>query len=255
MIIKKALLRTLVAILPFYNMAGWAMDGDVKVDFDDVNDGTNRASQVKSYSGQHKTTQTVRIWLELPDYDTCPRTFRALACQEHLLKEGYKRSDYVLPVDLTFYVRNDTDYPMRIGDEEFTCGYYCLEIDVRLANGKIFAARRKEGAWTRNFISEEEIRGEKIHRRLLSMNPRLWTGLPSEVAGDKVYLRPRFAFFSFVNEGRHYKSIDDLVIGKESSTWHGSRDGELIGDWLPVPADRFKSWMHGDSGKEKGRRK
>ena len=144
---------------------------------------------------------------------------------------------------------------MRIGDEEFTCGYYCLEIDVRLANGKIFAARRKEGAWTRNFISEEEIRGEKIHRRLLSMNPRLWTGLPSEVAGDKVYLRPRFAFFSFINEGRHYKSIGDLVIGKESSTWHGSRDGELIGDWLPVPADRFKSWIHDDSGKENRRRK
>ena len=66
MIFKKPLLRALVSILPFYNMAGWAMDADIKVDFDDVNDGTNRSSQAKSYSGQHKTTQTVRIWLELP---------------------------------------------------------------------------------------------------------------------------------------------------------------------------------------------
>ena len=256
MIFKKPLLRTLVAILPLYSMVGWALDGDVKVDFDDVNDGTNCVvkAAINPIPRQRKAQQNAKIWLEFPNYDSCPRTFRTLACQEHLLK-GYERSDYVLPVDLTFYVRNDTGFPLRLGEEQFTCGYYCLEIDIRLTNGKIFAARRKEGLWYRNFISEEEIRGEKIHRRLLSMNPRLWTGLPSEVSGDKIDLRPRLAFFSFVNEGRHYKSIDDLLIGKESSTWHGSRDGELIGDWLSVQVDRFKSWMHGDSGKENRRRK
>ncbi len=254
MIFKKPLLRTLVAILPLYNMVGWTMDGDVTVDFDDVSGRTNCMFKTapNPISRQCKAPQKVRVWLELPNYDSCPCTFRVLACQEHLLK-GYE--SYVLPVDLTFYVRNDTGFPMRLGEEQFTCGYYCLEIDVRLTNGKIFSARRKEGVWYRNFLSEEEIRGEKIHRRLLSMNPRLWTGLPSEVSGDKIYLRPRLAFFSFVNEGRRYKSIDDLVIGKESSTWHGSRDGELIGNWLSVPADSFKSWMHGDSGKEKRRKK
>ena len=161
----------------------------------------------------------------------------------------------MLPVDLTFYVRNDTDFPMRIGEEQFTCGYYCLEIDVRQTNGAIFVARRKEGVWYRNFISEEEIRGEKIHRRLLSMNPRLWTGLPSEVPGDKIYLRPRLAFFSFVNEGHHYKTISDLCAGRELESWHGSREGELVGDWLSVAADRYKNWMHSDLGEEKGKGK
>ena len=235
--------------------AVWAMDGDITVSFDDVNVGTNSVFKAppNPISRQHNVPKAVRIWLETPNYDSCPRTFRALACQEHLLSD-YKGSGYMLPVDLTFYVRNDTDFPMRIGEEQFTCGYYCLEIDVRQTNGAIFVARRKEGVWYRNFISEEEIRGEKIHRRLLSMNPRLWTGLPSEVPGDKIYLRPRLAFFSFVNEGHHYKTISDLCAGRELKSWHGSREGELVGDWLSVAADRYKNWTHSDLGEEKGKK-
>ncbi|MBR5548388.1 MAG: hypothetical protein IKU71_01530 [Kiritimatiellae bacterium] len=43
MIFTKTLLRTLVAILPLYNVVGWAMDGDITVDFDGANGGTNCA--------------------------------------------------------------------------------------------------------------------------------------------------------------------------------------------------------------------
>lgn len=245
--VKITLLIVLILSLMYPISSVWAMDDDVKVDFDDVTKVTNciQQSTTNSLSSQYKTQGGVKLWFEEPNYDSCPRTFRALGCQEHLL-DGYEKRDYMLPVDLVFYIRNDTGFLLRIGDEQFTCGYYCLEIDMRLANGKIFTVRRREGVWYRNFINEEDVCGEKIHRRLVSLNPRLWTGLPSEVRGDKVYLRPRFAFFSFVNAGRHYKSTSDLRAGRELKSWNGSRDGELVGDWLIISADRFRSWVRSD---------
>ena len=243
--VKKIGLVVLGCLLMCPFIIVWAMDGDIKVYFDETKDGTNYImySTTNSIRGQHKVPRVVKLWFEEPNYDSCPRMFRALGCQEHLLSE-YKKNDYMLPVDLVFYIRNDTGFPMRIGEEQFTCGYYCLEIDIRLTNGNTFAAQRKEGIWYRNFISEEDVYGEKIHRRLVSLDPRLWTGLPSDVCGDKVYLRPRFAFFSFVNASRRYRSISDLEAGRESKSWNRSREGELVGDWLTVSADKFRSWTH-----------
>ena len=245
----RALVKIVLVLLSVLSICssstGWVIDDDVKVDFDETNDRTKDVMQstTNSVLGQHKVSRVVKLWFEEPNYDSCPRMFRALGCQEHLLS-GYEKSGYLLPVDLVLYIRNDTGYHMRIGEEQFTCGYYCLEIDIRLTNGNTFAAQRKEGVWYRNFIREEDVYGEKIHRRLVSLNPRLWTGLPSEVCGDKVYLRPRLAFFSFVNEHRRYRSISDLEAGRESKSWNSSREGELVGDWLMVSADRFRSWMH-----------
>ena len=134
--VKKIGLVVLGCLLMCPFIIVWAMDGDVKVYFDETKDGTNyiMCSTTNSIRGQHKVPRVVKLWFEEPNYDSCPRMLRALGCQEHLLS-GYENSDYMLPVDLVFYIRNDTGFPMRIGEEQFTCGYYCLEIDIRLTNG------------------------------------------------------------------------------------------------------------------------
>lgn len=183
------------------------------------------------------TTSKVRIWFEEPDYDSCPRVYRVHSCQEVLLRGNDEGN--LLRVDLLFNIRNDSGFKMVIGDEQFTCGYYSLEFDLRLSSGEIFSVKRKEGLWTRNFIKEEEVYGEKMHRRMLSLDARLWDGLPNDLRGDVVYIRPRFAFFSFVKDGCRFKSICDIETGAPQRSWQGSRKGELLGEWLPIPAQRF----------------
>ena len=186
----------------------------------------------------------VKIWFECsnPNNVPCmdvPCLFRVYPCQEHLLASS--NDNFMVQADLVFRIRNDSTYWFRFGKELQMCGYYNLEIDMRLSDGNIFHLKRKDGIWYRNFIEEESIRGEKEYRCLVSLDRRLWNGMPPSFINKVVEVRPRFAFFYFEKEGRRYKSIDDMKSNVETRTWNHSRIGELIGDWCKTPVSPHMS--------------
>ena len=195
---------------------------------------------------QHRDriASSLKIWFESPNPTNVPCMdvpclFRAHPCQEHLLASS--NNDFMVQADLVFRIRNDSKYWFRFGKELQMCGYYNLELDMRLSDGNIFHLKRKDGIWYRNFIEEESIRGEKEYRCLVSLDRRLWNGMPPRFINKIVEVRPRFAFFYFEKEGRRYKSIDDMKSNVETRIWNHSRIGELIGDWCETPVSPHMS--------------
>ena len=191
-----------------------------------------------------RIVSSVKIWFESPNPTNVPCVdvpclFRVYPCQEHLLASS--NDNFMVQADLVFRIRNDSTYWFRFGKELQMCGYYNLEIDMRLSDGNIFHLKRKDGIWYRNFIEEESIRGEKEYRCLVSLDRRLWNGMPPSFINKVVEVRPRFAFFCFEKDGRRYKSIDDMKSNVETRTWNHSRIGELIGDWCKTPVSPHMS--------------
>lgn len=174
----------------------------------------------------------VRVWLEEPKRDSVPEKFQAYACQEHLLQNSGTNVAHFLHTDLVMYIKNESDFELGVCKEEFSLGYDSLEMDIRVSTGKIYRVRRKKGQWYRNFISYDYFKGERICCRLISLDRRLWDGMPELNGCEYVDVRPRFAYFFFVKDGIHYKSLKELHENRKASRWTESRDGELVGDWL-----------------------
>ena len=214
-------------------------DISVSLDGDEMGDGNIAGGglvesncNMNCARSENSQKERIRIWLEEPKYDRVPEKFQAYACQEHLLQDGGTNVVHFLRTDLVIYIKNESDFELGVCKEEFSFGYYGLEMDIRVPTGEVYRVRRKEGVWTRNFLSYEYFKGERICRRLISLDRRLWDGMPDLNGYEHVDVRPRFAFFFFVKDGERNKSPRAIHANMKEPRWTKSRDGELVGEWV-----------------------
>lgn len=118
-----------------------------------------------------------------------------------------------------FYVviRNQSDKPVRVWRELNSWGYYCLSLEARSPDGKIFLIKKKQiFAWNSNFPDPFLIQaGEYFVIQVILKD--VWEGYP--VNDGKLSLRA------------HYKiEADADKASKDYNIW----TGELVSPWIEV---------------------
>lgn len=166
------------------------------------------------------------------------------ACQEKWIKMAEVGEDKYLGVSFFIEIRNHTDFPFAFGAEMYSCGYYCLELDIKTPDGKLHRLRKRPGVWTKNLLWDDIVPAHGSRLYPVCLDPRIWEGVPLFEFGETIFIRPRLAFWVFKKSeesrgdiGDVYRTVGELLRDEslrkdwEKRRWKEDREGELIGEW------------------------
>ena len=175
-------------------------------------------------------TGTVGVVLSpVAQCDAVPSSVRSFACQYQLL--GLTSPGVCwLKVDFALEVVNRTEVAYAVGKEDFSCGYFSLELDFKMADGKVLTAKRKTPIWGPNYVEEHLIAPGRKLLIPVSLDPRLWTGLPERFCGRVIGIRPRYAYGTFKKDGVGYRTEMEMKLKQRHKRSGNDRTGELVGN-------------------------
>ena len=96
------------------------------------------------------------------------------------------REDRLLNVDFFVRIKNDTNYSFLFPSEEFSFGFDALELEIVTRDGVVHHARKRAGQWTRNLPMVVTVPPHDEILYPVSLDPRIWDGIPMLSPGDKV---------------------------------------------------------------------
>ena len=135
-------------------------------------------------------------------------------------------------VDGKICVENNSNWTYEFGRQYMLTGYYCLEIDLMLDNGKIISMKKRRPQVLHESGSSIKVMPFRKWESLVSFDRRLWE-FSSEIGTNKITsLRPRFAFGAYNVDGIYYRTTGE--VKKRTKIWRhfDDRDGELVGGWV-----------------------
>lgn len=167
--------------------------------------------------------------ISVEDEDGVPTSIRPTGCQIGLFEHEQLRT-VSLHVDYKLEIVNKTDSPFVFKDNDNLDGYFSLELDVQLTNGCVRTMRRKMPSSVSQRPTEVVLQPERRAVMPVSVDRRLWNGLPSDVRQIQS-IRPRFRHF-------HFKVRDnyDQHVGMGANQQASHVRNELVGKWI-----RFKN--------------
>lgn len=107
-----------------------------------------------------------------------------------------KKPDYpedFLYVDFFVILQNKTAHNLYIGEEQFTVGYYNIELEVIRKNkpDRRIVLKKREGTWYRNFISYLIVPPNGLLAYPISLDNGIWDGVPDFEIGEELLIRAR----------------------------------------------------------------
>jgi hypothetical protein len=107
-----------------------------------------------------------------------------------------KKPDYpedFLYVDFFVILKNDTNNNIYIGEEQFTIGYYNIELEIIRRNkpDTRITLKKREGLWHRNFTSLLIIPPHAMLAYPISLDKGIWEGLPDFAIGEELLIKAR----------------------------------------------------------------
>lgn len=168
------------------------------------------------------------------------------ACQEKLMKMAEIGEDNYLGVTFFIDIRNHSDFVFAFGAECYSFGYNCLELDIKTPDGKLHCLKKRPAVWYKNLLWDEIVPAHESRLYPVALDPRIWDGVPLLEFGDKIFIRPRFAFWVFKKDeeprrdkSQSYRTIEELLLdvpmgsSNMKRSWKENREGELVGEWTP----------------------
>ena len=106
----------------------------------------------------------------------------------------------ILNVDFFVVIRNLSNSSICIPSEEFSFGYDAIELDIITQDGRLHHMSKKSGVWTRNFPEIIEIPSHGEILCPISLDSRIWSGMPLLCAGERISVCAHLTKWSFLNE-------------------------------------------------------
>lgn len=126
---------------------------------------------------------------------------RPYQCQSESIEQSGDKSDF--NVDFLVLIRNISDCEVYLATESYSHGYYDLEIAIRNENGGVFNLKKRQCAWVRNLPEYLKIEGGESMLYPVSLDRRIWDGMPLIYPGEKLEIKVSFVSGSFlVGEGK-----------------------------------------------------
>lgn len=137
------------------------------------------------------------------------------------VKNFTKKPDYpedFYYVDFFMILHNVTEHPLYLSEEWNSDGYCSIEIDIRKIDGSVFALRKREGIWFRNFPSMLIVLPKSMLAYPVSLDDGVWVGLPPIEIGEEVWVRARLRM--------GHAKIDGKMVRMPQKS--------IESDWTPV---------------------
>ena len=175
---------------------------------------------------------------------SAPREKFAYPFQREFLND-YVQNYYKLRTDYILVVENHSPYPYTFSPQYAFSGYDCLELDFLTSDKRILTASKRMPYVLSDRLKEENLlRPNWQWKYLVSLDIRLWKK-PEGFSVDLItHFRPRFAYGAFFVDGKYYRTRAELEAHKRKERPFKSREGELVGNWMPFQPKQFcwQSW-------------
>lgn len=125
-------------------------------------------------------------------------TVMPYAYQDRLLPSN--PADRILNVDFFVVIRNLSASSICIPSEEFSFGYDAIELDISTQDGRFHHLSKKPGVWTRNLPEIIEIPPHGEILCPISLDARIWSGMPYLCAGERISVRAHLTKWCFLSE-------------------------------------------------------
>ena len=123
-------------------------------------------------------------------------------------------------------------------------GWYSLEVDLKLDSGEIAVMKRRRPSYLSDNGSHITLKPGFRWARLVSFDSRLWTVCPQGITNGVVGIRPRFAYGSYMVNGKYFRTPEEIRNRKaKHRTFNRNdpsgddREGELVGEWIDYKGD------------------
>ena len=175
--------------------------------------------------------------------ESAPREKLAYPFQKEFLND-YVQNYYKLRTDYILVVENHSQYPYVFSPQYAASGYDCLELDFLTSDKRILTASKRMPYLLSDRGEENLLRPNWQWKYLVSLDIRLWK-MPKGFSVDMItHFRPRFAYGAFFVDGKYYRTITELEAHKRKELPFKSREGELVGKWMPFQPKQlcWRSW-------------
>ena len=175
--------------------------------------------------------------------ESAPREKFAYPFQKEFLND-YVQNYYKLRTDYILVVENHSPYPYVFSPQYAASGYDCLELDFLTSDKRVLTASKRMPRLLSDRGEENLLRPNWQWKYLVSLDIRLWTK-PEGFSVDMItHFRPRFAHGAFFVDGKYYRTITEIEAHKRKDRPFKSREGELVGKWMPFQPKQqcWRSW-------------
>ena len=127
-----------------------------------------------------------------------------------------KKPDYpeeFLYVDFFVILQNKTPNSIYIGEEQFTVGYYNIELEIIRKNkpDARIVLKKREGTWHRNFISYLIVPPNGLLAYPVSLDNGIWDGVPDFEIGEELLIRARL-YLNWTKVNNHMEKISPATV-------------------------------------------
>ena len=136
------------------------------------------------------------------EIEVCPHSLdqygliqRPYPCQSGSIEHSGDKSGF--NVDFLVLIRNISDCEVYLAAESYSHGYYDLEVAIRNEKGNVFNLKKRQCAWDRNLPEYLKIEGGKSLLYPVSLDHRIWDGMPLIYPGEKLEIKVSFVSGAF----------------------------------------------------------
>lgn len=190
------------------------------------------------------TNADVIVYMISAEQDSsAPNEKVAYPCQKEFL-DDYMGNNYKLRTDYILVIDNYSPYPYVFSAQYQASGYESLELDFLTSDNRILTAKKRVPKILSDTPNANVLNPNWRWKCLISLDSRLWTK-PEGLSVDMItHFRPRFAYGAFSVDGKYYRTITELEAHRRKERPFKSREGELVGKWMPFQPKQlcWRSW-------------